>query len=204
MIKKIGILLMTMALFSCGGGKYQYLFDTGKQLAFGQGKWILNRTASNSKVFDHELYNASYNQFKEILGDSLIDLNTVRAAALVAPKIKFEPSVPELKKLYVDTKCDYLINIRGNIISNGAGTLSFDNGQVPYSVSNQSSVEIVIYDLKTATVISSAQAIGKDTAENSHFDSDNGLPTFHHSAETLMVKAAKKLIRKYEKYRLDG
>ena len=202
-MKKIYYLFAVIILCSCAGGKYNYLFDTGKQLDFGEGKWVLNRTESNSKVFDSELYDASYEQFKKLLGYSLIDMNTLRMDKLISPKIGFELNRTQLEQLKRDTECDFLINIRGNVISNGAGTVAFDTGNGYYSTSNQSSVSIVIYDLNTSEIISSSQAVAKATSENSHFDNGNGIPSINSSAETLMVKAAKKLIKKYEKNRLD-
>ncbi|WP_300025477.1 hypothetical protein [uncultured Maribacter sp.] len=202
-MKKIYYLFSIVILCSCGGGKYNYLFDTGKQLDFGEGLWVLNRTGSNSKIFDNELYDASYEQFKKILGDSLVDINTLRMDKLISPKIGFELKKTELETLKRDTDCDFLINIRGNVISNGAGTISFDSGNGHYSASNQSSVSIMIYDLNTGEIISSSQAMAKVTSENSHFDDNKGVPSINSSAETLMVKAAKKLIKKYETNRLD-
>lgn len=202
-IRKLYNLILCLLLCSCGGGKYTYLFDAGKQLDFSEGKWLLNRTESNSKVFDSELYEASYAGFKEILGDGLVDMNTIRTTKLLAPKIGFELTPEELGKLQQDSDCDYLINVRGNVVSNGAGSLAFDSGNGYYSASNQSSVSIMIYDLNAKTVISSSQVIGKATAENSHFDNGNGVPSINSSAETLMVSGAKKLIGQYEKNRLD-
>ncbi|MEM7485390.1 MAG: hypothetical protein AAF348_09290 [Bacteroidota bacterium] len=202
-MKKGYFLLLAIILSACTSGKYSYLFDTGKQLDFSKGKWLMNMTKSNSKVFDKKLYNASYKEFKEILGDSLIDMNSLRTTKLVAPKVGFELTKNELKKLKESSECDFLINVKGTIISNGAGTLSFDSGNGYHSASNQSSVAILIYDLNSGTVLSSSQAIGKATAENSHFDNENAMPSINSSAETLMVAAAKKLIKKYDKYRLD-
>ncbi|WP_027066602.1 MULTISPECIES: hypothetical protein [unclassified Maribacter] len=202
-MKKIFIIFITVSFCSCAGGKYNYLFDTGKELDFSQGKWILNRTESNSKVFDQELNTTAYNEFKEIIGDSLFELNTLRANKLISPKIGFELNEKELQQIGKESECDYLINIRGSIVSNGAGTLSYNSGDGFYSASNQSSVFILIYDLKSGIIISSSQAFGKATEENSHFDNENRVPSFHSSAETLMVKAAKNLIKKYGRNRLD-
>ncbi|MEL6917860.1 MAG: hypothetical protein AAFO99_09025 [Bacteroidota bacterium] len=202
-MKKICLIALVMLLNSCAGGKYTYLFDTGKQLDFSKGKWLLNRTESNSKIFDAELYQVAFKGFKEILGDSLIDMHMVRTSKLVAPKIGFELTKTELEKLKKDSDCDFLINIAGTVVSNGAGTLSTDSGNGYYSASNRSSVTIMIYDLNARAIVSSSQAFGKATSENSHFDNGNGIPTINSSAETLMVAAAKKLIKKYDTYRLD-
>ena len=193
---------MILLFFSCAGGKYNYYFDTGKRLDFNNGKWILNRSESNSKIFDTELYYTSKKYFKEILGDSLVEMNDLRITKLVAPKINFELSPSELKQLKKDTKCDYIINIQGKLISDGAGALSFQNTNQYYNASNRASVSISIYDLNTGIQISSSQAYGKATAESSHFDESNSMPNFHSSSNTLMLKAAKKLIGQYKKNQL--
>ncbi len=202
-MKKIFYFFSVIIICSCASGKYNYLFDTGKQLDFSDGKWVLNRTESNSKVFDNELYDASHDQLKKILGDSLIDMNSLRMDKLISPKIGFELNRRELEQIKRDTECDYLINIRGNVISNGAGTVSFHSGNGYYSASNQSSVAILIYDLNSGEIISSSQAVAKVTSENSHFSDNKGIPSVNTSAETLMVKAAKKLIKKYNTHQLN-
>ncbi|MEL6305596.1 MAG: hypothetical protein AAFQ20_12510 [Bacteroidota bacterium] len=203
MNRKFWILLFVCTLFSCVGGKFNYSFDTGRQLDFSQGKWIFNKTESNSKVFDSEFNVLAYNEFRKLLGDSLMDLNALRAKKMIPPKIEFELSKEALQQLGKDTDCQYLINTRGYIVGNGAGSVSFDTGNGYYSASNQSSVSIAIYDLVSGTLLSASQAVGKATAENSHFDDNRGIPAINSSAETLMLKAAKNLIGKYEKYRLD-
>lgn len=202
-MKKIYGLLVFIILCSCAGGKYNYLFDTGKELDFSEGKWILNKTKSNSKVFDNELYEVSLKKFSEILGDSLIEMNTLRIKKPISPNINFELDTKELEEIRQVSGCDFLINLKGNIVSNGAGTLSYDNGDGYYSASNQSSVFVIIYDLNAASVISSSQVTAKATNENSHFDKTNGLSGINPSAETMMVNAAKKLIKRYDKNRLD-
>ena len=203
MNRKIWILLFVLSLSSCVGGKFSYSFDTGRQLDFSKGKWIFNKTESNSTIFDSELNVLAYNEFRNLLGDSLMDLNALRAKKMVPPKIEFELSKEALQQLGKDTGCQYLINTRGYIVSNGAGSISFDTGNGYYSASNQSSVSIAIYNLESGTLVSASQAVGKATAENSHFDDNKGTPSINSSAETLMLKAAKNLIRKYDKYRLD-
>ncbi len=142
-------------------------------------------------------------EFKKILGDSLIDMNTLRLNKIIAPKIEFNLNRAKLAKIKQNTGCDFLINVRGTVISNGAGSISFDSGNGNYNTSNESSVNIIIYDLNTNEIISSSQVTAKVTSENSHFDNGNVIPSINSSAETIMVKAAKNLIKKYNKNRLD-
>lgn len=193
---------MIATLYSCGGAKYNYFYDTGKQLDFSQGKWILNSTKSNSKVFDTELYDTSLIEFKKILGDSLLEMNDLRSSKLVAPKIKFELSQSDLTELKRDTDCDYIINIEGNVISDGLGSLSFPDQNE--NLSNRASVSITIYDLNARTLISSSQIYGKIEDQESVFpDSDNGLPSINPTSNMIMLKGARKLIRKYGKNQLN-
>ncbi|WP_116772280.1 hypothetical protein [Maribacter litoralis] len=199
-MKKLFSILIISALYSCGGAKYNYFFDAGKQLDFSDGKWILNSTKSNSRIFDTELYDNSLKEFKKILGDSLIEMNNLRSTKLVAPKIKFDLTDSDLKELKRDTDCDYLINIGGNVISDGAGTLSFPNQND--NSSNRASVSISIYDLNTETLISSSQVYGKTENQESIFPDDNQIPTINPSSHMIMLKGAEKLIRKYKKNQL--
>lgn len=135
MRKLFGMLILLM-LCSCAGGKYNYLFDTGKELDFSKGQWLLNKTKSNSRIFDNELYDVSLKNFSKILGDSLVEMNMLRTKKPVPPTIDFELSNTQLKELHEITGCGFLINVSGNIISNGAGTFSFYNGDGYYNASN--------------------------------------------------------------------
>lgn len=201
-MRKILLVFIITGLCSCGGAKYNYTFDAGKQLDFSEGKWILNSTESNSKVFDKKLYNTSLKGFKKILGDSLLEMNGLRSTKLVAPKIKFDLSDSDLKQLKIDTDCDYIINVGGNVISDGAGTISFPD-QDNFS-SNRASVSIAIYDLNTGSLTSSSQAYGKTKTQGSSFNEDDKLPTINPSSHMIMLEDAKKLIGRYEKNRLDN
>lgn len=199
-MKKLFLIVFVAMLSACAGAKYSYFFDAGKELDFSQGKWILNSTKSNSKVFDTKLYDTSLKGFKKILGDSLIEMNDLRSTKLVSPKIKFELSDADLRDLKRDTNCDYIINIGGNVISDGAGTLTFsDQNEIS---SNRASVSISIYDLNVGTLISSSQVYGKTENQASVFDEDN-LPTVNPSSHMIMLQGAEKLIRKYGKNRLN-
>ena len=188
---------------SCVGGKYTYEFETGKHLDFGNGKWIFNEVRSNSKTKNNKiLYDVSYARFKKILGDSLIDMTSLRNIALVGPEIKFEPNQSELKKLYENSNCDFLINVKGQIISNSASSFYTNEQNSNYSTSNRSAVFIKIFDLKSGTIISSSNGHAKSTEEHSEFDKDGEL-NWTTRAEPMMIKAAEGLIMKYNKYRVD-
>tara|TARA_R110000751_G_scaffold307477_1_gene429039 strand:- start:843 stop:1469 length:627 start_codon:yes stop_codon:yes gene_type:complete len=188
---------------SCVGGKYVYEFDTGKHLDFSNGKWIFNEVQSNSESKDNKrLYGESYEEFKKILGDSLIDLTALRNTSLVEPEIKFEPTQSELKKLYDNSECDFLINVRGQIISNNASSFYSNDQSLSYSTSNRSAVFIKIFDLKNGILISSSNGQAISTEGHSDLEKDGAL-NWTTRAEPMMVRAAEGLIIKYNKYRTD-
>tara|TARA_R110001592_G_scaffold47202_2_gene149802 strand:- start:342 stop:992 length:651 start_codon:yes stop_codon:yes gene_type:complete len=199
------LILMSIVIlsYSCVGGKYTYEFDTGKNLDFSSGKWILNDVRSNSKIENNKrLYEEIHEEFNKILGDSLIDLTSLRNVVLVAPEIKFEATQSELKELYENSNCDFLINVRGQIISNNASSFYTNNQSSSFNTSNRSSVSIKIYDLKSGTMISSSNANAIDTERHSDFEKDGAL-NWTTRAEPMMIRAAEGLIIKYSKYRLD-
>lgn len=175
------------------------MFDSGKYMDFGEGKWLLNQTKSNSKIFDSELYSASEKEFRKILGDSLMEINDLRKNKLVAPKISFDLEKDELLDLKNQTGCDYLINVKGNIIKQGLGAVSVPVDDLEYYSSNESSVEIKIYQLETGIEISSSSVFAK-IIDQGEISKTNSVPKLNTSAHTAMLSAAKKLIRKYDKY----
>ena len=140
-IKKFKHLLflpLILMIYSCVGGKYTYEFNTGKNLDFSSGKWILNNVQSNSGIdYNKKLYEETYEEFKKILGDSLIDLTSLRNTSLVGPAIKWEPTQPELQELYTNSNYDFLINVSGNIISNSASSFYTNETHSNYSTSNR-------------------------------------------------------------------
>lgn len=169
-------LCILMLASSCVGGKYVYEFDTGKNLDFSNGKWIFNDVNSNSGSKDNKrLYTESYEEFEKILGDSLIDLTILRNKSLVKPDIKFEPTRLELKELYEYSKCDFLINVRGQIISNNASSFYSNDKRLSYSTSNRSAVFIKIYDLKSGILISSSNGQAISSEEHSELEKDGSL-----------------------------
>ena len=201
--KILPFLVILILVSSCVGGKYVYEFDTGKNLDFSNGKWIFNNVQSNSESKDNKrLYTESYEEFEKILGDSLIDLTILRNKSLVKPDIKFEPTRSELKDLYEYSKCDFLINVRGQIISNNASSFYSNDQRLSYSTSNRSAVFIKIYDLKSGILISSSNGQAISAEEHSDLENDGAL-NWTTKAEPMMIRAAEGLILKYNKHRTD-
>ncbi len=188
---------------SCNTAKFNYFYDAGKHIDFSHGKWLINNSTSNSKVFDTELRENSTIHFKEILGDSLFTIDDIRQTKLLGNTINYKLSEKELIQLKKDTDCDYIINIKGNIINTAAGSIYVPVSGEDYYATNEASVEIIIYNLNTQTLISSSQAYGKHTDESSDFGNEPSIPTLNSSAHNIMLTACRRLIKKYDKNRLD-
>ena len=196
----IGVLyFLILILGSCNTPKYTYMFDSGKYMDFGEGKWLINNTKSNSKIFDSELYTTSLKEFRKILGDSLMEINDIRRNKLIAPEISFDLDRAQLLELGEQTGCNFLINVTGKVIKQGLGSISIPTDDLSYYNSNESSVEIRIYQLDAGVEISSSRVYAK-LVEQGEISKTNSIPSLNMSAQTAMLSAAKKLIRKYDKY----
>ena len=193
------LIVNVLMLSSCNTPKYTYMFDSGKYMDFGEGKWLLNQTKSNSKIFDAELYDVSLTEFRKIIGDSLMTINDVRRKSLIPPVINFNLEKEKLLELKNQTGCEYLINVKGNIIKQGLGAVSVPTNDLDYYSSNESSVEIKIYQLETGIEISSSIVLAK-IVDQGEISKTNSIPKLNTSSHTAMLSAAKKLIRKYDKY----
>ena len=193
------LIVNVLMLSSCNTPKYTYMFDSGKYMDFGEGKWLLNQTKSNSKIFDAELYDVSLTEFRKIIGDSLMTINDVRRKSLIPPVINFNLEKEKLLELKNQTGCEYLINVKGNIIKQGLGAVSVPTNDLDYYSSNESSVEIKIYQLETGIEISSSIVLAK-IVDQGEISKTNSIPKLNNSTHTAMLTAAKKLISKYDTY----
>lgn len=196
--------LLLFNLVSCASNAgYKYVFDTGKYIDFGEGKWLINKTKSNSKLHDDTLNQRAIEQFTKILGDSLYEIGEVRKNSLIPSNIKFGLSKDELTQLGKDTDCDFLIELEGKTLTDSAGFFAIPSGNITDYASNQAIVTIKIYELKYGNLVSSSSAHGKAITRGDAFQSSRPLPDFNPSANRIMLGAAHKLIRRYNRYRID-
>lgn len=198
------IIWMTIALFSsCAGPKYTYYFETGKYMDFRNGKWILNDATANKRFVDQRLYTTAKEGFQNILGDSLLEIHTLRGSKLMPPTIPFDMDSKALMDLGHISGCDYLINITAKIMSSGVGPITlFTSNDPDYYDRNESVVTIKIYHLPTGLEVSSSSVNAKLEERGSAFEDEEKLqiPRINMSSETAALKATRKLIRKYSKY----
>ena len=193
-------LVLLCFLCGCTGPKYSITFQSGKELDFNQGKWLLNEVESNSRKFEGPLYTIVLEEYSDILGDSLVELRMLRGSKLLPLTIDFDQDQTELIELGTLSDCDYLINVKGVILTNNAGGLNIPSNDSNYYATNESEVEIKIYDLKNGIELSSSMVHSKLVNEGSHFDNRERIPSLNLSAQSAMLKGARKLIRAYGRY----
>jgi len=197
--KGILTLLLVIIFASCGGAKYNYNFEKGKNIDFNDGKWILNEPYTNYK--NNNAYTFAKNEFEDILGDSLFELIELRKTKMISSQLPLHPSSKQLKEIQEFSNCDFLINIESKILKNEMGSMAHTTNIGKVTKYNEASTTIWIYDLHSLEIISEARSIGEvkvtKTSEDTGF-----FETFEFTATgmTLAINSIKKLIRKYDKY----
>ncbi|NKQ38412.1 MAG: hypothetical protein HF967_02860 [Methanosarcinales archaeon] len=199
MKKTFYMLSILLVLISCGIAKtkYNYYYETGKYLDLSKGKWILNKVYTNYD--ETKIYDIALEEFGEILGDSLYEISTFRNDRILAEQYPFEPSVSELKEIKLITNCDYLINVKSNILKNEGGSLSYNRGSQFDSDTNRASSTIKIYDLNALVLVSDVSVTG--SSSNIKKPNDDGF-TYMSNSTNILVNGLTKLIKKYKKHRL--
>jgi len=193
------ILLLIVPLFSnCGGAKYHYNFEKGKNLDFSQGKWILNKPYTNYN--EDRIYSIAKREFKDILKDSLLEIADLRKEKLIGLQIPFNPTTEELKDLKTGTDCDYLINYTTLLLKNEMGSFASSSNFGTVIKSNEASTAIKIFDLNKLELISESFVLGivkeTRTTEDGNWD-------YVSSGGTITMNGLARLIKKYDKYRTD-
>lgn len=196
---KILFLLIVIPLFSnCGGAKYYYNFERGKNLDFSQGKWILNKPYTNYN--SDRIYSIAKREFKDILKNSLFEIIELRREKIIGRQIPFNPTIEELKDLKTGTNCDYLINYTTVLIKNEMGSFATSSNVGTVIKSNEASTTIKIYDLNNLELISESLVFGIVKKRRS---TEDGNWDYVSSGGTITMNGLARLIKKYDKYRTD-
>lgn len=118
------------------------------------------------------------------------------------PTIPFNLDKEGLIALWEASRCDYLINIEAKVLSSGVGALTIPTDNPEYA-RNESMVAIKVYYLTDGLELSSSYANAILEEYGTTFEKER-FPTINISSETAALKATKKLIRKYAKYKFRG
>ena len=163
-------------------------------LDFSKGKWLLNEIDCPNKVYKTLGY-AVNKDFKRILGSRFYktgDVNTI----ILPKKININPDKNSLSA--ISKGCigyDYMINIKASIIKSELGTIEISAHNFKEDKTNKSEVIMEVYDINSSQIIYSQRVSGT----SSIYKSNKTDVEFSKSAETLVVRSYKKLMKKLMK-----
>jgi len=192
------LVLFPILLSSCGGAKYDYHFEKGKEVDFSQGKWILNEPRTNYR-HPSTIKKLALEGFQKVIPDSsLFQIFDLRRTRLVEAIIPIHPTIEDLKHLREFSGCDYLINIENEVLRDDMGSFS-GSSTARNEQTNKAATYIEIYDLRTFALISKSSAVGKVKVTE---DKDSGSWNYVSSGGTLAMHSVIKLIRRYKRYQV--
>ena len=201
--KILPLLLLFIIFTSCGGAKYDYHFEKGKEINFENGKWLLNEPFTNYK--SNDAYSYAKKELEIILGDSLIELVELRQTKIIGKQLPLNPTAKELKEIKALSNCDFLINIESKIIKDEMGNSEHSTNIGTVTKYNQASSKIQIYDLNKLDLISESTSFGEVKVKKT--PEDNGIieTVFNYTTpgRTLALNTIKKLIRQYKKHQKE-
>lgn len=189
--------LILLILASCTGPRYTYTIYSGPEMPFGRGQWLHHPAVSPGDRFQNRMARVVEEEFRSFLGDSLLTLKELRANRVLPETLASDLSPEALRRLGLQSGCEYLIRFGGEVLSESAGGLNLPSNDPYYYATNEAEVVIRIFHLETGTEISHARVHATVINQGSHFDNPDRFPTLNTSSQDAMTKAARKLVRRY-------
>ncbi|MCL9769043.1 hypothetical protein NAT47_01290 [Flavobacterium sp. HXWNR69] len=174
---------------SCNLPKYYFKDDsitTG--VDFSEGKWLLDRIQT-SKENEDKLTKMTTDFFEKKLDQRF---NTVfNEKVLISQKNNFPLSSEELKQIKIGTNYDFFIQIKSGNSKNELGAIDATPARFNSNLTNEASIQLIIYDLNTKQVIYHKNAFGvTGNPEKSNSD-----VTFSKSSQSLLFGSLKKIFK---------
>jgi len=192
-MRAFSVLFLTLFFLSCNFPKYYFKDDYIKTgVNFSEGKWLLDKVhvSKNQEVkitkmakefFEKKLNNRFTTIFEEKL--------------LIAQNNNFPLTTEQLKQIKIGTNFDYFIQIKSGNLKNELGSIDFTPSKFNGNLSNEASIELIIYDLNTQQISYHKNVFGTSgTSENTPND-----VTFSKNAENLLVGCLKKIFSDLDK-----
>lgn len=192
-MRPITLLLLITSVLLCpccvthngaDAGNAQYYRDNViiTDMAAHSGKWLL-AIGDTPYKYANEVYGKIRADFKALLGVRLTELS--QANGLLLPtNPPLNPSVREMRDMYIGSGYDYFINIKALEVSNGLSAIDLSNHHAKSTGSNSCRVTIEIYDLKNTKVIYSQNVTGIDQVAAD----DNRDFHFHDNVRVIMME----------------
>jgi hypothetical protein len=188
------LLVLTLIFSSCVNTRYAYQVEKGKSLDFSSGKWILNKPYTKDKI--PHLEDIALQEFGSLLKESLFKIDDLRGEYLISSKPSYDLSEEDLRQLEIVTDANFIINYKVDILNDGLNSLS---AVPPIGTSrkiNEVFVEISIYGISNAELLSRTSIVGKAKLDISENDSGWDIAD---TPKVISRKALSKLIAQYRR-----
>ncbi len=189
------IIIATLVFLSaCATPHYVHDYKTSRALDFRTGTWLVNNIETNLPWKAKEYLTKDFlKRLKSIGGDSIVYIDSARINFSLPNKIAFEPSNEIIDLLKLTTDFDYLINVKTQENRDDFGDILL---AAPHTYGkSEAEVEIVIYEIKSGTLIYSQRIIA--SVELDETDSDVRLAK---SSANLIFAALKKGMKEMKKH----
>lgn len=192
-MKVIKLFILIVLFSACNLPKYYFKDDyitTG--VNFSEGNWLLDRIQT-SKENEDELTYMTTNYFEKKLDHRF---NTIfNEKVLIAQKNNFSLNKEQLKQIKIGTNYDFFIQIKAEILENELGSIDATPSKFNSNLTNEVSLQLIIYDLNTQEIIYNKQAIG--VTGNIEKKSNN--ITLSKSSQKLLYGCLKKIFKDLDK-----
>jgi len=188
-MKVFNFLLLFLFLWSCNVPKYYFKDDSQTTgVNFSEGKWLLDRIQT-SKDNEDKLTKMSTDYFEKKLNSRF---NTVlNEKVLIAQKNNFPLTTEELKQIKIGTSYDYFIQIKSGSLKNELGSIDTTPARFNSNLTNEASIQLIIYDLNTQQIIYNKNVYG--VTGNPEKNSND--VTLSKSSESLLYGCLKKIFK---------
>lgn len=146
---------------------------------YNHGKWLLNNIDAPYAIKDR-LEEIAKKEFSKYLGNSLLCASETKIFSL--PYVPINPDTLILKHLKKESKCDFLINIKGDVIKNTYNKIITETF-------------LQIYNLNTLKIVYTRKVTGKHEID----EDDNRDVVFSKSANGIMISSLKRILKKLNK-----
>ena len=192
-MKVFNFLILLLFLSSCNLPKYYFKYDTiTTGVNFSEGKWLLDRVQTSKEIED-KLTKMTTDYFGNKLNNRF---NTVFSEkVLIAQKNNFPLTSEELKQIKIGTNYDYFIQIKSGSLKNELGSIDTTPARFNNNLTNEASVQLIIYDLNTQQVIYNKNTFG--VTGNPEKNSND--VTLSKSSKSLLYGCLKKIFKDLDK-----
>jgi hypothetical protein len=196
-MKVFNFLILVFLFSSCNLPKYYFKEDsTTTGVNFAEGKWLLDRIQI-SKENEDKLTKMTTDYFGNKLNNRFN--NVFSEKILIAQKNNFPLTSKELKQIKIGTNYDFFIQIKSGNMKNELGSIDTTPSRFNSNLSNEASIQMIIYDLNTQQIIYSKNAFG--VTGNPEKNSND--VTLSKSSKSLLYGCLKKIFKDLDKKSLQ-